>query len=340
MKNILLRSALLTSLGVVAATHQALASETKCEIDRPVVFAGLDWDSNAFHTAVASFIVENGYGCKTDSIPGSSIPLLNGMAKGDIDITMEVWKDNVIDVWNKGLATGKVVDLGSNFSDAVQAWYVPKYLVEGDNAPANGLKSVSDLPKFKTLFKDPEEPSKGRFYSCIAGWSCETVNTKKLAAYGLSEHFVNFRPGTGAALNAAIESNIKRKKPIVFYYWGPSWIMGKLGNQLVQLEEPVFDKAIWDKLNNSDNPTKATAYPLADVRIGANKKFVDSAPQLAEFLKQYTTDSALVSKALSYMQTNEASIEETAEHFLTNNEDKWTQWVPADVAKRVKAQLQ
>lgn len=334
-----LKTLSLAALGYFALSGQVFAEEPKCEIDRPVVFAGLDWDSAAFHNKVASIILEAGYGCETDSIPGSTIPLFNGMVKGDIDVTMEVWRENIVEPWKKALENKEVIDLGSNFPDAVQAWYVPKYLVEGDDAPAKGLKSVKDLAKFKELFKDPEEPSKGRFLNCIAGWGCEAANSKKLTIYGLDEHFVNFRPGTGAAMNSAIESRLKRKKPIVFYYWSPTWVIGKYGDQIVALEEPEYNKEIWDKMNNSENPTEATAYPLADIRVGVNAEFFEQAPKLVEFFKNYETNSKLVSEALNYMQENKADTDETAEHFLKNQEDVWTKWVSEDVANRVKASL-
>ncbi|WP_310622072.1 ABC transporter substrate-binding protein [Flexibacterium corallicola] len=319
------------------------ASEATCEIDRPVVFAGLDWDSNAFHTSVAEFIAKHGYGCETDTIPGSTIPLLNGMTRGDIDVTMEIWPDNVTEALTKGKESGAIVDLGINFPDAIQAWFVPKYVVEGEDAPAKGLKSVKDLTKFKDVFSDPEEPGKGRFYNCIAGWGCEVINTKKLHAYGLTDDYVNFRPGTGASLAAVIESSIKRKKPIVFYYWGPTWVLGKVQDDLVILEEPAFNKEIWDELSAENDPekvTQAVAYPLAKVHIYSNTEFAEKAPQMTEFLKNYGTTSAIVSKALAYMQDTGGTTEDAAKHFLKTNHDIWVSWVPAEVAERVEAALE
>ncbi|MDD7909375.1 ABC transporter substrate-binding protein [Pseudovibrio exalbescens] len=319
------------------------ASEAQCEIDRPVVFAGLDWDSNAFHTSLASYIMEHGYGCETDVIPGSTIPLLNGMARGDVDVTMEIWPDNVTEALQKGQENGDFVDLGINFPDALQAWFVPKYLVEGDDAPAKGLKSVQDLPKFKDVFEDPEEPGKGRFYNCIAGWGCEVINTKKLNAYGLTEDFVNFRPGTGAALSAAIEANVKRKQPILFYYWGPTWVLGKVIDDLVILEEPAFDQEIWDQLSEETDPTKvkeAVAYPLSKVHVYANSEFAEQAPQLVEFLTNYETTNAIVSKALAYMQDTGGTTDDAAIEFLKTNRDIWVPWVPEEVAARVEAALE
>ena len=40
-------------------------------------------------------------------------------------------------------------------------------------------------PKIAALFKDPEDPSKGRMTSCISGWTCYTVNLVKQKEYGL-----------------------------------------------------------------------------------------------------------------------------------------------------------
>jgi glycine betaine/proline transport system substrate-binding protein len=55
---------------------------------------------------------------------------------------------------------------------------VPRYIVEGPGAVAPGLRSVADLPDYVALFADPEEPGKGRFYNCPAGWVCEVINSK------------------------------------------------------------------------------------------------------------------------------------------------------------------
>jgi len=309
-----------------------------CEVGRPVVLAGLDWDSNAFHDAVVRFILEKGYGCATEEIPGSTIPLLNGMARGDIDITMEMWADNVRDAWDPLEKAGKVELVGINFPDAVQGWFVPRYLVEGPNAKAKGLKSVSDLPKYKAVFKDPEEPDKGRFYNGIAGWGAEVVSTKKLAAYKLEKDFTNFRPGTGAALASAIASAYARKKPILYYYWGPTWVMGKFDG--VMLQEPPYDKATWDKMMSQKNPTVATAFPLMKVYTAINSSFGKKAPNIKAFLSKYRTSNALVSKALALMQEKKGSTPaDAAKAFLKTEADVWTSWVPADVAARVKAAL-
>jgi glycine betaine/proline transport system substrate-binding protein len=312
-------------------------AQAKCDLDRPIVFAGLDYDSARFHNAVAMFILQEGFGCRTDQIPGQTIPLIAGLARGDIDVVMEIWTANPAQPWVDAEKAGKAVSLGVNFPDAQEGWFVPRYVVEGPGAPAKDLKSVTDLKKYKALFEDPEEPGKGRFHNCIAGWQCELINTKKLIAYGLDGDFTNFRPGSGEAVTAAVESAIARKRPIVFYYWGPTWLLGK--HDLHLLEEPPFDRAVWEAMLAADRPKAATAFPVSEVIVGANAEFAKAAPSITAFLTAYETTNKIISSALAQMRNTGASPEEAAKYFLKTREDVWLPWVAADVAERVRAKL-
>jgi glycine betaine/proline transport system substrate-binding protein len=136
-------------VALVATTGAAALAPTHaqaCDLDRDIVFGDLDWASAQFHSRVAQFILEEGYDCSTDVIPGSTLPIYNGMARGDVDITMEIWVPNVQEWWDEETAKGTVESVGLAYPDAVQGWFVPRYLVEGDDAPAAGLTSVSHLP--------------------------------------------------------------------------------------------------------------------------------------------------------------------------------------------------
>lgn len=339
------RFLLSSALGLATVTGASMiapAAANACDLDRDIVFGDLDWASAQFHNRVAQFILEEGYGCSTDVIPGSTLPIYNGMARGDIDIAMEIWVPNVQDWWDEETAKGTVQSVGLSYPDAVQGWFVPRYLVEGDDAPAAGLTSVDQLGDFASVFSDPEDPDMGRFYNCIAGWGCEDANTRKLAAYGLDETFTNFRPGTGGALAAAIESAILRERPIVFYYWGPTWVLGKVGDQVLQLEEPAYDAEIWNAMMSAepaDSAQAATAYPVIPVEIGVNSEFGAQAPTVVAFLGEYGMTGAEVSAALLYMQENDVEADEAAQEFLRTREDLWTAWVSDEVADMIRAAL-
>ncbi|HET6520436.1 MAG TPA: hypothetical protein VFG47_11570, partial [Geminicoccaceae bacterium] len=52
----------LLASGLTATPALAADEPPRCELDRPVVFSGLDYDSARFHNAVARRIIEAGYG--------------------------------------------------------------------------------------------------------------------------------------------------------------------------------------------------------------------------------------------------------------------------------------
>ena len=320
----------------------AYGDEKPCEIKRPIVFGGLDWESAQFHNAVAGYILEKGYHCKTDQIPGSSTPILAGLIRGDIDVMLEVWVANIPEAWEKALKKGKVLQLGPNFEEAVQGFFVPRYLVEGDKKRgieplAPDLKSVTDLLKYKHLFKDPENPKKGLFHNCIFGWHCETVNNKKLAAYGLDKEFTNLKPGTGAALDAAIASHYKKGKPFVTYYWSPTWIMGTF--DLIQLKEPAFNQAKWDAFNNGDH-AKVTEYPPTIVYKGLNAKFAKKAKRLTKFFENYKTSTAITNEALAFLRKKRGlKSRDAAIYFLKNHKQVWQGWVPSEIVPKIELAL-
>lgn len=323
--------------GAVALGIFCGAPAMACELDRPLRMAGLDYDSAAFHTAVASAVAERGFGCKVERVPGAIAPLVNGLARGDVDIVMEIWSANPVEAWVKAAEAGRAVALGTTFPDASEGWFVPRYLVSGPDAKAPDLKSVADLKRYKALFADPDEPGKGRFYNCVAGWVCEGINTKKLAAYGLSADFANTRGGSPEALVAAIESALKRKRPVLFYYWAPSWLLG--AHDLVKLDEPAFDPAIWAELKASDAPTRATAYPTSKVIIGANAALPQQAPQLATFFRRYGMTSDMTSRMLAEAREKGRTPEQQALVFLRTQPEVWRGWLPDEIAAKVAAGL-
>lgn len=85
----------------------------------PIIFADLGWDSAQVHNRIAAFILEHGYGYQSEFIPGETIALWTGLARGDLDVNMECWVENQQEAYDKATAAGEVVDLGDNFWDKI-----------------------------------------------------------------------------------------------------------------------------------------------------------------------------------------------------------------------------
>lgn len=311
-------------------------SQSNAQKEKPtLMFADAGWDSIRFHNDIAGFIIEKGYGYKTDVTAASTPITFMGLRNGEIDIYMEVWTDN-IDDYNEAIEKGDIKELSVNFDDDMQGLYVPTYVIKGDpergiKALAPDLKSVQDLAKYWEIFKDPEDKTKGRIYGAIPGWAVDQIMIDKVKNYGLDKNFNLFRPGSDTALATSMVQAVEKGEPWVGYYWEPTWIIGKYDMTL--LEEPPYNKEQWEK-------DYTTEFPAVRVTVAVNKDTVNEAPDVVEFLKKYQTSSGITSEALAYMQENNVDTKAAAKKFLTDNKDMWKKWVPEDIAKKVETALQ
>ncbi len=81
-------------------------------------------------------------------------------------MSTHIWRyglPNTQELYNEAIANDQVVDVGLYFGDALQGWFVPRYVVEGD--PKRGikpiapdLKSIDDLERYSHLFASKEQP--------------------------------------------------------------------------------------------------------------------------------------------------------------------------------------
>ncbi|ASN06639.1 ABC transporter substrate-binding protein [Virgibacillus necropolis] len=322
---------LLSTAVLVVLSACGEGSESSGELDK-IVFADAGWDSIRVHNSIAQKIVEEGYGYETEVTPGSTAATFQGLTEGDINVYMEVWTDNIKEIYNEAIDAGEIEKVSVNFDDNVQGLYVPTYVIEGDEERgiepmAPDLKTVEDLKNYPELFADPAEPEKGRLINAPSGWAVAEAITQKMDTYGLNDTFVNFMPGSDAAIVASMTDAIKAGEAWVGYYWSPTAVTAKY--DLTLLQEPEFDQEIWEK-------TKGTEFPPNDVVVAVHKDMPDQAPKVVDFLSNYETTSKLTEEALKYMEENQASPEEAAIWWMGEHEDIWTGWVSEDVAKKVK----
>jgi glycine betaine/proline transport system substrate-binding protein len=338
IKKIVLSLVLLSAISLGASSAKSACS---------VHLGDFDWDSANIHTAITSFMIENGYGCDVEVTKGSTTPIMAAFFDNQIDVVTEVWEDNLVELLKPEFASGNIVHLGINTPASEQAFWVDRATAE-----AHGLKSVEDMkkPGVWELFKDPEDPSKGRMTSCISGWTCYTINFVKLKEYGLDEMYTNFDPGSGGALDAAIAGGFAKGKPVFSYYWTPTSLMGKPDIDMVRLAEPAYTPECWGamsvvvediKANGQESYVPSCACEYKDMALTkmATSKWADANPDIAAMLNAYALPTPKVNEMLAYyVDESGGDMEATAMHFLSS-ETVWESWVSADVAAKIKSAL-
>ena len=295
-----------------------------------IIFGDLNWSSALLQNRIAQYIIEHGYGYPTDVKFGATLPLFEGLKRGDTDVTMEIWLPNQDEAWNKAREEGAVLSVGKSLgSDWQSAFVIPAYLQE----QYPDLDSIDDLtdPQYKDLFKTTETGDRARLVSCVIGWACEGVNAAQVEGYGLSEHVQIVNPGDGAALNADLYGAYEREEPWLGYQWGTNDPALKL--DLVRLEEPAYSDECWFT-------TKACAYEDATILIAVNPDLPGEAPDVVEMLRNWDFNIDIYKAVVQWQDANpDVDTKTTTLWWLNENQDIWSQWVTDQAEANIVAAL-
>lgn len=330
-------AAAVLSLGAAASLPvQAQEAET-CGTDRTIDIAEMTWASAAALAHIHARILEAGFGCDVEIVQGDTVPTSASMlSKGTPAIAPELWMSSITDAWEAGEAEGQVTKLGDAFiGGALEAWFIPQYTKDANP----DIVTAEDALARPDLFADPESPGEGRIYGCPPGWACEIANASLFEAYDMDDSWNLFSPGSGGNLDASIARAFTREEPILFYYWGPTAVLGKFPTY--QLELPPVDLEGYQCNTNPEceDPPVKTAWPSSEVIVGAASWVRDEAPNVADYFSKVSVSPDVINQMLAWGDENQADAADTAENFLRNNEDIWTTWVSPAVADKVRASL-
>lgn len=298
-----------------------------------IKLADAGWDSIRLHNAVVGYIAEHGYDLSWEEVPGSTPITFEALKNGEIDVYTEVWTDN-LPSYQEDVNQGLLLDLGINFDDNKQGIYVPTYVIKGDpnrgiEPMAPDLKTVSDLKNYSEVFKDEENPSKGRLYGAIPGWEVDTIVQNKYRYNHLDENFIYFSPGSETALSAAFVSAYEKGQPVVGYNWEPTWLTGLYDLTLLE-DEPYSEEGYYEG---------RTEFPSVKITVGARVGFDEDYPEFTQFLSNYHTSSQLTANALGYIQENDASYDDAAQWFIKENSELVKTMMPEENWQRIEQSL-
>ena len=321
----------MTAADVQKAVDAALAAMQPPEGPKEtIIFSDLNWSSAQVQDRIAQYIVDKGYGYPTDVVFGATLPLFQGLRRGDSHVTMEIWLPNQDEAWMEAQAAGEVISVGQSLGkDWQSSFVIPAYLQQ----EYPDLDSVEDLKDdaYKELFASAETGGKARLVSCVIGWACEGVNAKQIEGYGLSDHVHVVNPGDSAAANADLYGAYEKQEPWLGYQWGtndPALLL-----DLVRLEEPAYSDECWFT-------TKACGYEDATILIAVHPDLTARAPDVIAMLRKWDFNIEVYKEVAAWSSANpDAATNDAALWWLNSNVDLWSGWVTSEAAAAIRAAL-
>ncbi|GGY56094.1 ABC transporter substrate-binding protein [Bacterioplanes sanyensis] len=304
-----------------------------------VTIADMNWDSASFLANLDATILELGYGCDVQLVPGDSQPTTASMvAKAEPDIAPEMWTNSNRELIQQGVDEGRLAFAGRSLSDGGQeGFWVPKYMLE--QYPE--LATIDGIRQHAELFSHPEDPEASAFYGCPAGWTCQLTTERLFNALNLSEQgFKVVNPGSGTALAGSLARAYEQQAPWFGYYWAPTALLGQYDMVMVDFGSGInaehFRQCITQK--ECAEP-QVTMYPASDVYTVTTARFAKQAPDAMAYLNTRSFSNLQMNEWLAWMKSQQADGEYTAIEFLQQQPELWKAWVSPEAARNIEMQL-
>ncbi len=305
----------------------------------PVTLADMNWNSATFVAHLDRFILEHAYGCDAVLIAGDTMPTGTSMVeKGEPDIASELWTNSFRAPIAAGVAEGRLRVAGRTFAEGgEEGFWVPKYMVE--ERPE--LATIDGIIDHAGLFENPQDPGRSLFMGCPSGWNCQISAENLYRALGLEEAgFALGDPGSAAALDGSLAKAYERGEPWFGYYWAPTALLGTYPMVKVDFGSGIDLEEFRSCTSQPDcADPKPTMYPPSPVETLITAEFAERSPRAVAYLSVRTFDNEFLNALLAWMNRNQADGETAMIHFLSNYEDLWRPWVPADAVPRIRAAL-
>lgn len=167
--------------------------------------------------------------------------------KGEVDVIADMWLPNQAPAINLYVKEKKVAELSVTYSNASQGIYVPTWVAKQYN-----IRTIDDLNKHTKMF-DLNGDSKGDIWCGASSWMVANEMKIKIRDYKLDYDPLVLEQW---AFLAILKEKMRKKEPILFYYWSPEWVFAVY--DFTKIEEPPYDPAKWKFVENKPEESKIT----------------------------------------------------------------------------------
>ncbi|MDX1299457.1 MAG: glycine betaine ABC transporter substrate-binding protein [Pseudomonas sp.] len=281
-----LKKICLASLG---AATLALGMSSAMAADKAELKIGFvnGWDDSVATSHVAAEILQSKLGYTVELLPVEPAIMWNGVARGDLDMTLSAWLPVThAEYYNK--LKDKVETLGTNYNGAKIGLVVPDYVK---------AKSIEDLNTYADDFD-------GQITGIDAGAGIMRRTEEAIKEYKLD---LNLLSSSGPAMASALARAEKSQKAIVVPGWVPHWMFAKWNLRF--LEDP---KKVYGDAEHIDTM--------------ANPGLKDKAPEAVAFLKNFNWSSAEIGSVMLAVRDG-AKPKAAAKDWVAKHPERVAEWL-------------
>jgi len=310
-----------------------------------LVIAEQNWASAELMANVDKIILEKGYGCEVELVPGATMPTFTSMNdKGTPDMNPEQWANAVYEPLKVAVAEKRIIVANkAPITGLGEGWWITPGTIK-KHPKIKGMTAVEIL-EHPEWFPYKEDPSKGAFMGCPAGWGCQLANANLFKAFEMEKKgWVLIDPGSAAGLDGSISKAADSGDPWFGYYWNPTSMVGKYDLQPVDFGVPYGGDENWNtcivKPEQECADPKPSSWIESEVNSLVTANFAKTGGKdVLSYVEKRTYPGPVMNGMLVYMADNQAKGSDAAIEFLKKHEDVWSKWVSSGAAKKIKAGL-
>jgi glycine betaine/proline transport system substrate-binding protein len=243
-------------------------------------------------------------------VTAGNFPQFSGLADGTLSASVEVWLNNVGDIYPKVLEEKKIENIGLLDLETREGWIYPKYMEQ----VCPGLPDWTALnkPECVQALSTPETAPNGRFLDYPADWGSRAATI--IADNNMP--YTAVPAGSEGALVAELESANAAKSPLVMMFWAPHFALAQ-----TEVE--------WVKMPPCKIQDNAHCITPPDVAKIVWSGFAAKWPAAYELLKNLKMDAEQQQEIMLRVDKKGEKLEDVVKEWVDKNEATWKPWVDA-----------
>jgi len=294
--------------GLLAAGALPAVAADMGSVDDTIRLAMLEWSGAQISSKVAGQVLEKA-GYKVEYVTAGNYPHFTGLADGTLSASVEIWLNNVGEVFPKALASGQIEDIGTLGLETREGWLYPKFMEEV--CPGLPDWTALEAPGCVAALATPDTLPDGRFLDYPADWGSRAATI--LADNDLP--YVAVPSGSEGALVAELKASVAKKTPLLMMFWAPHSVLAEVD-------------AAWVAMPPCKEETEAHCITPPDVDKVVWSGFEEKWPAAFEILKEFRMNTE-DQQAMMLRMDNGESLDAVTADWIAGNEAVWKPWVEA-----------